>query len=632
MKPIPLRASVPRSAALAACALLVSACGGGSSDGPATPPPEPPLALSCADLATKPEGGLVGHKDVVQSTIGALVVPAEAGGPFESTGSVPATPAYCNVQFTYSSGLQGPGDGYDQGQAQRIKVRVFMPLSQRDGGSGAAQGNWNGKQMVGASGGTSNDAIRWASFAEDTVSDDFRYAIRLGYVGSNTDTGQGNPPFGLISTGALAGNLAPGTIEDWAARGTIAGKRFAAALAKTYYGSTPSRTYFNGCSGAGNQGLGQLQRYGDEYDGALIGAPAIGYNHLQLTNLWPSLVWKKHQLQGHTLPTNAQITAVNAAATASCDVQGADTVADGLVSDPRACTFSATTQICGAPGAPATDCLTAAQAAAVDRIWDGPRNRFGDRIYAGKDRGVPFSPSGTVTGGQLTITWDHKSPSWTGALLYPHLEAIALAGNPAGAFALDDEATLSANTLGPLMDNLGLPQEAFQRKGGKIIHTHGTMDNLITWRNSIDYYRRTATHYGGGQADYAALQQWYRFFPMPGVGHCRGGAGPSAVEPFRALEAWVERGQAPDSLLARATPGTVPSDRTRPLCPFPQTALYKGSGSTDDAANFTCGGNLETQAVVCDNVRANVKTANTRGLDFAAVGVLPAACPALATP
>jgi hypothetical protein len=595
---------------------------------------------SCLELATSPTGGLVGNPEVVQSSIVVNIAPPDPGGYFSGSanpnapgggGSVPPTPSYCNVNFTYSTGLEGPSAGYDIGQKQLIKIRVFLPLSVADGGSGGVQGNWNGKQMVGASGGSSGDHIRWASYAEGVVDDDFQYAIRLGYVGSNTDAGQNNPPFVLIGSGPLAGTLAIGTIEDWAARATHYGKRMAAVIAKSYYGTKPAKVYFNGCSGAGNMALGQLQRFGDEYDGALIGAPAIYWQQRALADAWPNLVWKKHVQQGGTIPTAAQRNAVNAAATASCDVQGLDTVADGIVADPRACTFSAKAHVCGVSGAPATNCLTSAQADAIDRIWDGPRNRYGKRIYFGKDRGLSFSLSAGNAGNQ-TIQWNHANPALNGSILFSDPESVALAGSPAGAMSYDDEATLGSNTVGDYSDNIGLPQDSFRKngehKGGKIIHIHGTQDGALFWRHSADYYRRTAVYYGNGKADYESLQSWYRFFPMPGVGHCQGGA-PSAADPFLALERWVEKGQAPDSLLATQYPGVSPANRTRLLCPYPKTAVYKGSGSTEDAANYSCAGSLDTQQVVCDSVRTKFKEENKNALDFASLGVNPASCPAL---
>lgn len=590
--------------------------------------------LSCEDLAQTSSEFLVGNPRVVQDTIKSSVVAAKAEG-----ANVPATPAHCRVEFTYSGALEGPADGYDKGQKQLIRMRVFLPLSAADGGAGGVQGNWNGKQMVGTSGRNSGDPEKWAAFAEGTAMNDVGYAVRLGYIGSNTDTGQGNPPHILIDSGPLARTIALGTVEDWASRATYLGKRMAGAIATTYYGRAPGRVYLNGCSGGANQALGQLQKYGGEYDGALLGAPANYRTERFLGfDAWPALVLKKLVQQGGTIPTAVQRDAANAAATASCDVQGGDTVADGIVADPRACRFSAKANICGAPGAPAAPaCLTPAQADAIDRIWDGPRNRFGDRVYFGWDRGLAFPLSPDVSSGvRLVLQWNHADPLVDAGLLFSDPESIALAGHPAGAMSYDDEAALSAGTVGQHLANREAPAGAFKARGGKIIHLHGTQDPLINWQQSVDYYRRTAAAFGNGTADFTALQSWYRFFPEPGRAHCgitvRDGkflpdSAVAASDPFLALVDWVENGKAPQSLPAKsaAKPGV-----SRKLCPYPQTALYKGSGSVDDAANYSCGGSLDTQQAVCDSVRTQFKLENRRNLDFAGLGVDPAMCPGLA--
>jgi len=571
--------------------------------------------LTCLELAQRPSNSLVGAQEVIPGTVTSQIVPA-AG----------INPPYCDVRLTYSSGLEGPNDGYDVGQKQMIKVRVLLPLSQSDGGAGGVQGNWNGKQMVGAAGGNSSDINSWANFSEGTGGSDILFPIRQGYLASSTDTGQGNLPYAIITSGPLAGTIDAGSANDWAYRATHAGKVMAARVAKDYYGGQPSRVYFNGCSGGGGQGLGQLEHYGDEYDGALIGAPAnqrverfLGFDS------WPPLVFRKLVQQGGTVPTTAQIAAANAAAVAACDVMGTDTVADGIIADPRACKFSARANICGAPGAPSA-CLTPAQADAIDRIWDGPRNRYGDRTFWGWDRGVSFSNSTTPSAAVQVMQWDHQdvTTNW-GSLLFSDVDSAARSGI-SGAIAYDDEAALGAHTMGPYMTNRDPPMPAFFARGGKIIQIQGMEDPLINWRAaSADYYARTATAYGNGTRDYASLQSWYRMFPVPGMGHCGGGA-PQPVDPFLKLVDWVENGNAPDSLFARQS--NNPS-RTRKICPYPQTAIYNGSGSVDDAANYTCGGSLDTQAVVCDMVATKYGSENMRNLDFASRGVDPAMCPGL---
>ncbi len=585
-----------------------------------------PATLTAAWLANDFEGS----PQIISGTLSSAIIPsapAQPANPPRLPTATPATPAYCQVSFTFSDGLSGPADGYDVGQTQMIEIQIVLPLSTADGGSGGVEGNWVGKLMVGASPGFSG-SLGWAAYTEGRDLGDQTYAIRLGYIGSATDTGQHNPPFGVIQTGPLAHTLDLGTIADWAYRGTHYGKQWAVLLSQLYYGQSPVRTYYDGCSGGGNEGMGQLQNYGNEYDGFLIGAPAYFWQQFRQADSWPAIVFKKLVQQGGALPTPAQMAAVDAAAIAACDVEGYDTVKDGIISDPRACTFSATANICGAATAPAApDCLTAAQAAAVDRIWDGPRNHYGLRIEYPFDRGIPFGTPGfgsvaistQVTGSTSQVMqWDHKDLTFDGNNLFVDAQSLSLAGNPPNGITYEDEATLGANTVDDYSDNQNPVLDLAVGHGTKVIQLHGTADGAIRWRQDVDYYRQVGTWYGHGKLDFQALQSWYRFFMMPGVGHCTGalggGVGPSAVDPFLALVNWVENGVAPDSILAQGGAGAPPT-RTRPLCPFPETAIYNGTGSTDDASNFHCGGDLETRDVVCNDLLTVYKDENGNRLE-----------------
>jgi len=612
-------------------ALTLAGCGGGDSSPAVTPPVVAAALPTCAQLATDPAYHLLGNASVIDSTLTAAIIaaaPAVAAKPADSPTAIPATPAYCQVNFTYTTGLAGPADGYDEGQTQLIKIRLYLPLSVADGGNGGVQGNWIGKQMVGASPGSSNNVASWASYSEGTTMNGPTYAIRLGYIASSTDTGQGNPPFGVIQTGGLAHTLSLGTIADWTNRATHYGKLLAGTAASTYYGSTPTKVYYNGCSGGGNEGMGQLQNYGDEYDGALIAAPAYYWQQFRLADSWPQIVFKKLVQKGDVLPTSAQMTAVNAAATAACDITtGADTVADGIVADPRSCTFSAQANVCGVAGAPAAPaCITANQAAAFDRIWDGPRNKFGHRIWFPFDRGTALSLSTSVGSSTAQVMqWNHKDTAFDGNNLFVDAESLALAGSPATGITYEDEATLGSNTTADFTDNQNPALDKFKARNGKIIQIHGTQDPAIRFRHDVDYYRRVGTHFGAGKVDFASMQAWYRLFLMPGVGHCSGGTGSSAVDPFLAVVKWAEQGIAPDVLLSQGGVG-APVSRTRPLCPYPQTASYKGSGSTDDAANFTCTGNLETPKVLCDSLRTKYKFENADALDTTSLGIDASVC------
>jgi len=630
----PIRVYLLVGAAISsALALTLAACGGNSSS--AVSPPIVAAALpTCSQMATDPAYHLRGNANVIDSTLTTDIIaatPAVAANPAGSLTAIPATPAYCQVNFLYTTGLVGPAAGYDQGQTQLIKIRLYLPLSLADGGNGAMQGNWIGKQMVGASAGSSGSSTSWASYSEGTTMNGPTYAIRLGYIAASTDTGQGNLPFGVIQTGALARTLSLGTIADWTHRGTHYGKQMAGAVANTYYGSAPSKVYYNGCSGGGNEGMGQLQNYGDEYDGALIAAPANHWQQFRLADSWPQIVFKKLVQKGDLLPTTAQMSSVNTAAIAACDTTtGSDTVADGIIADPRACTFSAKANVCGVAGAPAAPaCITANQAAAFDRIWDGPRNKFGHRIWFPFDRGSNLPLSTTVSNSTTQVMqWNHKDTSFDGNNLFVDAESLALAGSPPTGITYityEDEARLGSNTTADYTDNQNPALDKFKARNGKIIQIHGTQDTAIRFRHDVDYYRRVGTHFGSGKVDFASMQAWYRLFLMPGVGHCSGGVGSSAVDPFLAMVKWAEQGVAPDVLLSQGGVG-APVTRTRPLCPYPQTAYYKGSGSTDDAANFVCTGNLETPKVLCDSLRTKYKFENADAIDKTSLGIDASLC------
>jgi hypothetical protein len=167
--------------------------------------------------------------------------------------------------------------------------------------------------------------------------------------------------------------------------------------------------------------------------------------------------------------------------------------------------------------------------------------------------------------------------------------------------------------------------DAFRRSGGKLLTFVGGNDQLIFPRGVIHYYRVMASRLGRhGEPDFARLQEFYRLFRAPGVAHCGGGNGPQPQNLFGALVSWVEDGVAPAQILASSTTAGVP--RSRPLCPYPQTAIYNGSGSTNDAASFHCGSNLETRDIVCADVLVKYKHEVRGRPDFKGSGVERGLC------
>lgn len=648
------------------------------------PPPRPTCLGGLATEVQRIVSPLL-PGSIVGGTLTTAIVPAAAANPGGTPGTPTpfgATPAYCLVTFTYSSGASGPDatvppsptnggvayPAYSVGETQNVEIAVALPLNAADGGVGGVEGNWTGGMMTTGGSGSSGEA---PLAAETPYTDglnqvgDPGYAIRQGFVATMTDTGQiaaaaandGSANWFLTTATQSPPNaIVYGPIADWLYRGTHYGKLWGDAIAAAYYGKAPSLHYYNGCSGGGNQGMGQLQNYGDEYDGFLIGAPAYRWNQLSLSQLWPALVWKKLVQQGGTVPTAAQQSALNTAITAACDVDtqfpgGLDSVADGIVQDPRLCAlhFRAHANVCGVKGAPAApNCLTPAQAAAFDRIFDGPRNSYGARIYYPyeiSDMNVSLSTS--VGGfGASVVLWDHSNAAFPAdACLFADQESLALGASacpaPFAPITYEDEATLSAQKLGQYTEQQDFQLKLAARHGTKVLQLRGNADNAIPEGGDIDYYNRVATWYAGGTSpkDYEKLQSWYRFFIMPGVGHCTGAltagplaavfgtsVGPSVEDPFLALRNWVERGKAPAQLPALAFSPALNPGRTRPVCPFPQAAIYNGTGSIDDIKSFHCGGNLQNQAVACNDVRTAFEQENTRRLDFEGVGLTAAAC------
>jgi hypothetical protein len=403
-----------------------------------------------------------------------------------------------------------------------------------------------------------------------------------------------------------------GKIEDFIYEGVHQQTSWGKTVANVYYGTAPTRNYWNGCSTGGRQGLALAQRWGDEFDGYIIGAPAIYWQKFRLADAWGQIVNRDRLIAIGEGLTTGQVAATNSAATAACDAT--DGVADGIVNDPRTCTWSATNNICGQPGAPAApNCLTPNQAAALDLIAAGPHNSKATRIWFPFDWGIVQGTGNIPNSTAQVVKYNHQDLDFNHNLVFLDAAAIAAAGNPAGATTYEDETKLGSNVVGDYMETQDAALGKAKQRGAKIIMWQGTQDPAIRWRHSLDYHTRVAAHFGNGTPDYTALHSWFRYYMAPGVGHCGGGSGPSPQNLFNVLVNWVENGVAPDSILAQG--GSLNPSRTRPLCPFPQTSIYNGSGSTDDAANFHCGGNLQTNETICLGLRAKYKKEDQNAVD-----------------
>ncbi len=529
---------------------------------------EPRLVpVSCAELATDPANGLLGNPTV--KSVSSAVVPASG-----------TNVAFCQVDLLYGTNPH-----------QNINIRVGLPLNALDGGTGGVQGAWNGRtQGIGGGGCAGNLSVN--------------APVNAGYVGSGTDLGHtgGNCEPGVNPDGSY--NLQ--FIEDFIRNGIKEQVLLSKAIARTYYEMKPVRNYWNGCSTGGRQGYLLAQELGNELDGILANAPAIYWTRFQTAQMWGQIAMK--DLAGGPIAA-AKLTQASASAVAACDA--ADGVVDGLIDDPRTCNFSAKANICGAATAPAANCLTAAEAEAIDKIWDGPRNSQHNKIWFGLDRGTSLTGLNGTNPFALGVTQFH----WDEHDLNFDWRTITEDGYP-------QVAQDGSRNIADVTDTFG-NLDTFKRHGGKLLTFVGGNDQLIMPRGVINYYRQMASRYGEqhGEPDFERLHDFYRLFRAPGVGHCGGGAGPQPQNLFDALVNWVENDVAPDQILAQSTSSSGVVTRTRPLCPYPQTAIYNGTGSTDDAKNFHCGGNLEAPRVVCADVLTKYKHEANGQLDFTGTGV-----------
>jgi feruloyl esterase len=436
-------------------------------------------------------------------------------------------PAFCRVAAT----IRPSSDS-------EIKIEVWMP----------AEG-WNGKFMGVGNGGWSG-AIVYPALAT---------AIGRGYAAASTNTGHDGGDASFVP-----GH--PEKLVDFAYRAVHEMTVQAKAVTKAYYDKAPVRAYWNGCSSGGKQGLKEAQQFPGDYNGIVAGAPANYWTHLMAGDLWPAVVTLKDPAASLPPP---KLEVLHKAALAACDKL--DGVDDGLLENPQRCSFDPATVQC--KGAAQDNCLTAAQVESARKIYAGARNpRTGKQVFPGMVPGSELVWPALAGPRPFGIPLSHfqhvvfNDPKWD-VLSLDFDKDVALADK------------LDKGLIGATDPNL----KEFFGHGGKLIVYHGWNDQLITPLNSINYYNSVAAKMGG----VAKIDGSFRLFMAPGMNHCGGGDGPSSLDPVTALEQWVEQGKAPDRMAAsHVSAGKV--DRTRPLCSYPQVARYTGTGSTDDAANFTC--------------------------------------------
>jgi tannase/feruloyl esterase len=402
-------------------------------------------------------------------------------------------------------------------------------------------------------------------------------SLDKGYAVGGTDTGhQSDWDDGTwaMSNGSLNQRI----VEDWAHRGIHEMSVKSQAIVENVYGRPARYRYFTGCSSGGYQAMTEAQRYPNDYDGILAGAPANYITHLQAAQISFGLATLVDPAANVVEPTN-KLPLLHQAVMAACDAQ--DGVEDGLIENPAVCRFDPEELACSDGDSAA--CLTAPQVKAVKNIYADIRRSDGSKIF-------PGFPHGSE------LNWNLMAAEYLGArgqvafaeTLYRYL----VFQNPAWNYAsmnLERDVAYADEHVGKILNSINPDLRPFRDRGGKLIHYHGWADWGITPYNSIDYFNSVVATVGGSTSAEARreVQDFHRLFLMPGVSHCRGGDGPDVFDGLGALQAWVEQGEAPARIQASkiADGKTL---RTRPLCPYPEVARYSGSGSTDDADNFTC--------------------------------------------
>jgi len=503
------------------------------------------VLVSTLPLATGQAKTTATSNGTACSNLAALTIPsitirsatAVAAGPFTPPGanSAMTLPAFCRVEATARPTTDS-----------EIKFEVWIPPADA----------WNGK-LEGVGNGGYSGAIGYAAMAG---------GLRRGYAVASTDTGHAGDDMKF-------GQGHPEKIIDWAYRSVHVMTEASKVIVRDAQGRFADHAYFVGCSSGGHQALTEAQRYPEDYDGIVAGDPAN--NRIRQTFGFLYSWVATHSPDGHPIVPQNKLSLVTHAAVEACDAL--DGLKDGIIDDPRRCHFDPAKLAC--KGGDEAGCLTAPQVDAVRKMYDGLKNpRTGEQIFTGWPRGSEgFGENPIQSWGQYVM--NPPEPMRVGFFRY------FLFHDPNWDYrTIDYDRDLAfAEQKLPFMAAVEKDLTPFKKHGGKLLMYTGWADPVVPPQDTVAYYDAVVKANGGLER----TRDFYRFFIAPGMGHCSGGPGPNQFDALTALEQWVEKGAAPEKLVAsHSTNGKV--DRTRPLCQYPQVARYKGTGGSDDAANFTC--------------------------------------------
>ena len=524
-------------------------------------------AASCESLANLS----LDHATVTAATSvpAGTFTPPTLPGAITPVAPIPNLPAFCRVQITSSPTSNSS-----------IGIEVWLPE------------NWNGKYLQSGNGGFAG-TVPYSSLAND---------IKRGYAAAGTDDGHADP----VNTDGSWALGHPQKIIDFGFRALKETTDKAKAIIRAFAGTGPQYSYFAGCSDGGREALMEGQRYPDDFDGIVVGDPANNQ-----AGLLSQFIWDTQALlatPASYIPP-AKLPAITNAALAACDAT--DGVQDGVINRPRQCHFNPDALLC--TGEDNNSCLTAPQLAALKKIYYGPHNSAGQLINPGFLPGAEAYAGGWstwITGpgpaaGSITQAAQYQfgvnffkyvvfsDPNWDLSSFNFDTDVDKTLATPIDGLALEDVVSAVNPDL-----------SAFRAHNGKMIQYHGTTDAAIPPGDSIEYYRSVLSFFGiyDRENSTGTVSNFYRLFLVPGMQHCSGGPGANTFgqgaplansdhDVIKALEAWVEQGKAPAQIIATKYTNdspTQPALFSRPLCPYPGTAQWKGTGDVSDAANWSC--------------------------------------------
>jgi hypothetical protein len=482
------------------------------------------------------------HKAVTITS--AAIAPAAAG-----------VPEYCDVV-----GVMFPEIGFEVG----------LPTT-----------TWNQRLLMAGNGGKAGSISKGTPTGSLLPSGNIIGGMKLGYAATSTDTGHSaskNPG----STFAYADYPTTGAnpwwyqkLEDFAYRAVHETIVVSKKIVKAYYGKPHLYAYWVGCSTGGRQGLMEAQRYPNDFDGISAGAPVNAYMVQQIAG--PEQLNPQVPV-GSQLPV-AKLSMLGAAVYGKCD--GLDGLVDGLIDDPLKCNFDPDKDLVKCPGdVDASDCFTAAQLTAIKKIYAGGFNSKGKLIAPGTQKGAEAFVGGwngwfvgsTLQGTQRYSVVGDAFKYLTFETPRPNFDFLT-------DWNWDTDPPLTT-TRGEMLDATNPDLWGFWARRGKLLLWHGWGDvSSNPSANSLPYYKSVVGYIGDRTKDFLA------YYFVPGMGHCSGGIGCDKVDWLTPLVDWVEKGIQPGAIIGASSSGTP---RTRPMCRYPEVARYSGSGSIDDAANFTC--------------------------------------------